>query len=54
MESLLIGNKQGDLKYFDDSIELSSSHPYKIHTLKIFHTSLGIFGIQLNYYSLKT
>lgn len=45
MESILIGIKQGDLKYFDDSIDLSAQQPYKIHTIKIFFSNQAILGI---------
>ncbi|CAD8148823.1 unnamed protein product [Paramecium pentaurelia] len=54
MESIILGIKQGDLKYFDDSIDLQTLIPYKIHTIKIFYTNQGILGIQNYYYSFSS
>ncbi|CAD8136632.1 unnamed protein product [Paramecium pentaurelia] len=54
MEFIILGIKQGDLKYFDDSIDLQTLFPYKIHTVKIFFTNQGILGIQNYYYSFSS
>ncbi|CAD8043599.1 unnamed protein product [Paramecium primaurelia] len=54
MESIILGIKQRDLKYFVDSIDLQTLIPYKIHTVKIFFTNQGIFGIQNYQYSFRS
>ncbi|KAM3130724.1 hypothetical protein pb186bvf_017138 [Paramecium bursaria] len=53
MEQIVIGIKQGDIKYFDDSIDVMACQPYKVHTLKIFYNNSAILGLQVYYQSFK-
>jgi hypothetical protein len=54
METILIGTKQGDSTYFDDSVDLLPHQPFKVRFIKVFFSNDAILGLQVTYYSYKS
>jgi hypothetical protein len=45
MDQILIGNKNGDCNYFDDSVELLAYAPVRVKSLKIYFSNEAILGV---------
>ncbi len=51
---MLVGIKEAGSQQFDDSSELINYSPYKIDRVKVFYSTEGLLGIQIDYWSYKS